>query len=246
LNGVEQLLYQKIEFLTGLSEEESKQIAYELDPILLPKSMSVDDKQELQALESYHNATKYLLRKEQFGFLPQIIAFGGVNYSGFLKTDVHTNPNYLQGVIPQLDFRVSELSLSPNWMVGIGLKWDLFSMNKIYRIKQAKMAMEQIDNKAQEGKEKLNLLLQKKKVEEEVKMNQILIADQQQKVAENSLTSAESQYRNGMISVTDRLAAENDFIQMNQQRVKAIVDQRKAAMEAVKVTGNLVQKIEYK
>lgn len=243
LEGSKRLVTDKITYLTGMDPQEILAIEYQLQPLMLTSDSDISNKPELKALKMYQEATQSLERKAKLSFLPQIVAFGGVNYSGLFDWRANTNPNYLQGIVPQLDMKVNQLALSPNWMVGIGLKWEIFSMEKIHQIKKAKLVNEQLNYKYEDSQEKLKLLYEKSKVEYQVKVKQVDFALQQKVIAQNSLTSSESQYKNGMMSIIERLEAENDYLKANQEEVKSLIEERKSALEALHVIGNLQQKI---
>lgn len=68
---------------------------------------------------------------------------------------------------------------------------------------------------------------------------QLHIGEQKIKVAQNNLSSAIRQYEEGLISITDRLASENDYYRVSLELMQQILSQRRTAIETLKTTGNL-------
>lgn len=58
-------------------------------------------------------------------------------------------------------------------------------------------------------------------------------------MAQNNLSSAIRQYEEGLISITDRLASENDYYRVSLELMQQILSQRRTAIETLKTTGNL-------
>lgn len=246
LDESKNLLFQKISYLTGMSEPEIELIAYELQPILLPENLSVEERQELQALENYKNASDYVLKKEKGTFLPQAAAFAGISYSGLYNGKTDFDIPYLPSGMSQPQLNLNELSLSPSLMAGVALKWEIFGgMERKHKINQAKINIEQLENKLEDSRDKLNLLLLQKISGYRTFDKKMALADQREKVAENALTLAGKQYAQGLISINQRLEAENDFIKASQHKTEVLINQREAALEVGKAAGKLSEKIQY-
>lgn len=240
------LLLAKIQYLTDLSEAEIMAISYDLDPILLPASMTVDNKQELEALEAYKTAGTFMLKKEKGTFFPQAAAFAGVSYTGLFNGSSQFDIPYLPAGMNQPQLSLNELTIAPNWMAGIALKWEIFGgMERKHKVQQAELNVRQLENKLEDSREQLNLLLMQKLAAYRTSEKQMDLAQQKEVVAENSLTLAGKQYVQGLISINQRLEAENDYVKAAQSKTEALINQRQSAMEANKVTGKLSQKIQY-
>lgn len=240
------LLFQKISYLTGLSTDEIEEISYRLDPIHLADNLTVENKQELEALEHYQKASEHVLKKEKGTFLPQAAAFAGVSYSGIFNGTTDFNIPYLPSGLPQPRLNLNELSLSPSLMAGVVLKWEIFGgMERKHKIDQAKVNVEQLENKLADSRDKLNLLLLQKLATYRTFDKKIDLANQQERVAQNALTLAGKQYVQGLISINQRLEAENDFVKAAQNKTQILISQREAALEASKVTGKLSEKIQF-
>src|SRR5690554_3696825 len=93
LEESKELLFAKIQYLTGLSHVEIEAVSYELDPFLLANDLTVDNKQELEALAAYKKAGEYMLKKEKGSFLPQAAAFAGLSYTSLFngRSEEHTS-----------------------------------------------------------------------------------------------------------------------------------------------------------
>lgn len=242
LKGKRKLLYQKIQYLTDLSVQEIEGVQYQLEPyLLLDDSLNVENKQELKALESYKSALNYLLKKEKGSYFPTVGAFASLSHSSLF--DFESNASLGLGPLNKdINLKLNELTLSPNWMVGLALKWDIFSgFERKHKVEEAKINIAQMENTISDTKEKLGLLLQQQYSNYEVATEKIAIAAQLQKVSENNLKMAIKQYQEGMISISERLEAENERFKANLNKVSSLIDQRLAAIETVISTGEINQ-----
>lgn len=240
------LLFHLLHYLTGMTEEEILNVSYDLDPIVLPENLKVDQKQELLALEAYKRAGEYLLKKEKGSFLPQAAAFAGVSYTSLFDLSSGFNIPYLPSQLPQPELNLKELTIAPSWMAGVALTWEIFGgTERKHKVQGSRLRLSQLENKLEDSRDKLNLLLQEKEAAYSTRWKQIDLATQQELIAKNTLSLAEKQYSQGLISVSDRLEAENDFVKAGQKMTGALIDQRKAALEALAVTGNLFQQIQF-
>lgn len=240
------LLLNKIAYLTGMDYEETAEVLYELEPIILDADEDAANRPELEALGAYKKAAQFLLKKEKGSFLPQAAAFGSVSYTSLRNMNSEFDiPDY-PAALPAPSLKLNELTAAPNWMVGVVLKWELFGgMERRNKVRQAEINIEQLDNKLEDSRDKLNLQLLQKKAAYATAQKQIELAEQQVIVAGNSLNQAEKQYREGLITVTERLAAESDFVKAMQQKTEVLVNQRKAALEAAAAAGGLTQHVRY-
>src|SRR5690606_39815826 len=76
-----ELLYFKLQELTGMNIEELETISYQLQEINLEMDSAKQmNRKELQALEASQKAYEYVLKKEKGAKLPQVFAFGNVSY----------------------------------------------------------------------------------------------------------------------------------------------------------------------
>lgn len=240
------LLFQKLTYLTGMAESDLKKLTYDLDPIVLPEDLTIEDKQEIAALEAYKSAGEFMLQKEKGSFLPQVAAFAGLSFTGIFSGESSFHIPNLPPQISQPHVRLNQLSAAPSVIGGVILKWQLFGGNeRKHKVEEANLNLMQIENKLQDSRDKLNLLLRQKMSSYRLQWKQMDLAAQQVTVARNNLTLAEKQYAQGLFSINQRLEAENDFIKAGQKQTEARMNQRQAAIEALMVTGHLSDKIQY-
>lgn len=245
LEGSKDLLFQKIKYLTGLPKEKIVAITYTLEHFALTDDLLLN-RQELEALEHYKNAKKYLLKKEKGSYLPQALAFAGVSYTSVFNGDTQFQIPNLPNILPQPHLALNELTLAPNWMAGVLLKWEIFGGTaRKHAVQQASLEVEQMENKMDDSKEKLHLQLSQKLVSYQIQNKKIALANQQEQVAKNALDMAAKQYVQGLISINQRLEAENDYMKAAQGKVEILINQRRAAMEAQMASGKLSQNIFY-
>lgn len=236
LAGTKNLLYQKIRYLTNYDQTDIENVIYELQPyILLDKLQSIDNKKELKALESFKGAYEYLLKKEKGKYLPTVGAFAGLSYLNTFNTNISFPLPTLNN---NLNAPINQFTLFPNWIFGAALKWELFSgFERKHKIKEAEINIIQTQNKLDDTKQKLELQLTQKIAAYEVLLQRIILAEEQEKVAANNLNLATKQYREGLISISERLVAENDLLKARQNKVKIVIDQRFAAVDVIMASG---------
>lgn len=248
LEESKKVLFEKLSYLTGMPEEELAAISYELSPFVLQDNLNVDNKQELEALKAYKNAADYLIKKEKGTYLPGVVAFAGASYTSLF--DVNSNlkfPFPLPSQLPQPNLKLNQFTVAPNWMAGIALKWEIFGgFQRKHKVQEAEINKRQLENKLSDSRDKLNLLLKHKYSTYTTQWKQIDLANQQETIAKNNLVLAGKQYTQGLISISQRLEAENDYFKAGQRKTEVLINQRQAALEALMSTGKLSQQIQYK
>jgi outer membrane protein TolC len=187
-------------------------------------------------------ANEYLLKKEKGSFLPTLGAFGGVTHNSLFNANA-TTP-VITGINAALYLGLNEMTISPNWMFGAAMKWEVFSgFERQHKIHEAKINIEQVQNQIDDTKEKLQLLLENNLVNYSILNQKTEIATQQEKVANNNLNLAIKQYKEGLINISERLVAENDSFKASLNKITIIIDQRLAAIETLIATGELTKYI---
>ncbi len=238
MEGKRKVVFKKISYLTGYSNEEIKNVQYQLAPYLISQNLTTDNKQEIKALESFKSAYQYALKKEKGTYLPTLGAFGGVTYSSLFDANATTPPLPIFG--QPLNLGLNELTISQNWIIGAALKWEIFSgFERKHKVHEAKINIEQVQNQIDDTKEKLQLLLENNYANYTVLNQKTEIAEQQEKVARNNLTLAIKQYKEGLINISERLEAENDMYKASLNKVSTLIEQRLSAIETVIATGEL-------
>lgn len=243
IQGKRKLVYKKIQYLTGYSNAEIDNVTYDLTPYLIElKKLNTENKQEIKALRSFKLAYDYLLKKEKGTYLPTLGAFGGVTYSSLFDANA-TTPAII-GLNTPLYLGLNEMTLKQNWMIGAAMKWEIFSgFERIHKVHEAKINIEQVQNQIDDTKEKLELLLENNLVNYTVLNQKLEIAQQQEKIATNNLNLATKQYKEGLITVSERLEAENDLLKASVNKINTLIEQRLSAIETIMATGELTQRI---
>ena len=243
LDGKRELIYKKITYLTGYSASQTNLVTYELEPyLIINNQLNTENKQEIKALESFKTAYEFLLKKEKGTYLPTVGAFGGVTYSSLF--DARATTPVITGVNQALYLGLNELTISNNWMVGAAVKWEIFTgFERQHKIHEAKININQLQNQIDDTKEKLALLLENNWVNYTVLNKKLEIVYQQEKISKNNLNLASKQYTQGLISVSERLEAENDCFKSAVNKINTLIDQRLAAIETIIATGDLTKQL---
>lgn len=243
LDGKRELIYKKITYLTGYSASQTNLVTYELEPyLIINNQLNTENKQEIKALESFKTAYEFLLKKEKGTYLPTIGAFGGVSYSSLF--DARATTPVITGVNQALYLGLNELTISNNWMVGAAVKWEIFTgFERQHKIHEAKININQLQNQIDDTKEKLALLLENNWVNYTVLNKKLEIAYQQEKISKNNLNLASKQYTQGLISVSERLVAENECFKSAVNKINTLIEQRLAAIETIIATGDLTKQL---
>ncbi|MFV0179705.1 TolC family protein [Empedobacter falsenii] len=242
VNGSRQLLYKKLETLTHLSTEDLQQIEYELTPIhIISAEYTLENKKELKALEHSIKAYEFLYKKEKGSHLPQVFAFANTNYTSIFGSRFKLKDVDLLG---DVNLKMNQFTLFPNILIGIGAKWELLDGGQHKnRLVQAKTDILINENKLKDSQEKLNLLLSKNKIDYETSSEKLKVNHQQNTIATNNLEIASRRFQEGLIDVTERLAAENDYYKANLGYYAQIIDQRSKTYELLQTSGELFNQI---
>jgi len=243
LDGKRKLVYKKISYLTGYNQTEIEQVNYTLAPyIITDQNLNTENKQEIKALESFKSAYEFLLKKEKGTYLPTLGAFGGVTYTSLF--DAQATTQVIPVINQALQLGLNDLTISNNWIIGAGMKWELFAgFERKHKIHESKINIQQVQNQIDDTKEKLGLLLENNYVNYTVLNQKIDITALQEKVASNNLKLAVKQYKEGLITISERLEAENDSFKSTVNKVNTIIEQRLAAIETIIATGELSKKL---
>ncbi len=239
VDGGRRLLYQHLQQMTHLPLEQLQQITYQLTMIdVLADGLDSSQRKELKALDASSNAYEFLYKKVKGSALPQVFAFGTVGYTNLFKTKFKIDD---MGDFGDVNLKGNQLALYPGLIVGIGAKWDIFKGNEHkHQLAEARFDLEMNQNKREDTEEKLALLLEKNKVNFETALKKIKVAEQQVQIASNTMRLATKQYQEGLINVTERLEAENDYYKSSLGYYSQIVEQRKAALELLHASGTLL------
>ncbi|MFV0230247.1 TolC family protein [Empedobacter falsenii] len=242
VNGSRKLLYKKLETLTHLSIEDLQQIEYELTPIhIISAEYTLENKKELKALEHSIKAYEFLYKKEKGSHLPQVFAFANTNYTSIFGSRFNLKDF---GLLGDVNLKMNQFTLFPNILIGIGAKWELLDGGQHKnRLAQAKTDILINENKLKDSQEKLHLLLSKNKIDYETSTEKLKVNNQQNTIATNNLEIASRRFQEGLIDVTERLAAENDYYKANLGYYAQIIDQRSKTYDLLQTSGELFNQI---
>lgn len=236
-----ELLYYKLEEITGMTVEALKDISYPLERILVGEEGTVMHRKELQALEASQKAYEYVLKKEKGAMLPLLFAFGNVSY--FSTFGTHSKINDVP-VIGDVKLGSNSFQMAPLLAVGVGAKWSIFE-GKTHKasIEKAKIDLQINANKLQDTQDKLSLLQRKTTSDYNLALKKIGVNEQQMAIAKNNLNLASRRFEEGLQDVTGRLEAENEYYKQSLNYFNQVLNQRSAASEVLKANGNLYQTI---
>lgn len=243
--GRRTLLFSKLSMLTGHSAEELEDHTKTMDlkPWLflsldsLKKAATVSARPELQALSAGIEAVDYQLKMVKAKALPQLVAIGSVGYTNVHNAKIAT-PYHLPVSGQEVTLKANKLEAFPSYLVGVGMKWTIFSGTKrAHEYKKLSLEKNIAENKRKEVNEKLELLLQKSLTELHTAQKQMQWKEKEKEVAEDALQTAVKSYQEGLISISERLEAEDSLQQSEMEFVQAIFEQRKAAMSYLNAQG---------
>lgn len=245
--GKKKVLLDQIEFLTGLKASQSQNTNHIFEEVALLglEEIKVSDKKELEALDLLIEAQTLNVEREKNSILPQAALFGGLQYAQIFDTKLKLKDLPLTG--NDLTSKIVKTEIWPNWIIGVGLKWNIFEgMQRSHRVEEAKLTKDLLSEKHSDAEKKFNLLLAKQKSDLNTQNGILAIAKQRKKVAEQNLNRAIKQYQNGLLSINDRLASENDYYSAALGLAQETAKQRKLSMEVLATSGQLNKSLEIK
>jgi len=243
--GTRNVLIEQLSYLTGFTSEEIRNIEhhFEVIPILNTNTLHLENKKELEALDLFIEAQNLNVERERNGILPQVAAFGGLQYARLFDSKATLNSMPISG--NNLTGNLGKLEIWPNWIVGIGVKWEIFEgMQRKHRIDEAKLDMTLLEDKRKDSEEKLNLLLTKQKNDWQTQSEILGIARQRLHIATQNLERAEKQYKQGLLSINDRLSSENDYFAAALSLSQETAKQRELSIDLLITAGSFTQSIE--
>lgn len=230
------LLHQKLAQLTGKPATSFETINPDLNTLLYADTSSdISNRAELRALTSGVEAQKYMLKSEKSHYLPKVQALASARYDNIFQADANMN-----GPIP-MDMKIDHIGLGPTFMVGVGFKWELFDRSGgTAKVRQATLEVKKAENAREEARELLELNQTKVTTNYLAAISQVAYKEKQRKAARMALDLAQKSYNEGIINITERLAAETEMQNAELEYLQAVFAQRQAALECYKANGNLV------
>ncbi len=230
------LLYEKLSQLTGKPSATFDVYNPELNLLIYSDtSTDITNRAEFRALTASVEAQKFMLKSEKSHYLPKVQALATVRYDNIFSANAN-----LTAPIP-MGMSINNLGLGPTYMVGVGFKWELFDRSSgSTKVQQAKLEVMKADNAREEAHELLRLNQTKAKMTYESSVAQVVFKEKQRQAARMALQLAQKSYDEGMINITERLAAETEMQNADLEFFQAVFAQRQAALDCYKATGSLV------
>lgn len=246
--GKKELLFSKLSMLTGYSVEDLENQTKNLNVLnpwkfvyvdLIDEKSTVNTRPEMQALSSGIRAVDYQIKMQKAKVLPQVVALGSLGYTNMHNSEIST-PYHLPISGNEVNFKANKIEAFPNYIIGVGIKWQLFSgTQRPHELKKLRLEKAIAENHKNDISEKLNLLLQKSRTEFKLAEKLMQLKEKEKAITEDALNTAIKSYQEGLISVTERIEAENSLQQSQMEYVQAVFEQRKAALSFLKAQGTL-------
>jgi len=239
LYGNLNLLYLKLSMLTDVDIPTLEKYSFDLKPWTLQNSNTTfSDRPELKALDATINAYNYKLKMNRNMFLPKIQAQASLSYSNLFNANLQTPLGIPGGGTVNLE--LNKLELAPAYFLGVGMQWDLFNgLKHSNGTQKAQIEKSIAEEEKSDVEEKLELFAKKTQVDFEVKNQQLLFKEQEMEVAKNSLNQAIKGYREGLISISDRLQTETEYQNAALNYYNFVAQQRMVALDLLISTGSL-------
>jgi outer membrane protein TolC len=220
LNAQRKLVLALLNQLTGRSEQDLKQLMPALNYWEAGGWMlDAGNRPEMEALKEAQWAAEFKKKSMYSAYLPQVKLYG------------------------RRELYEKDLSLlDPEWLVGVGLKWNVFDGLKRSRdLQNAQIEVENRELMKDLIGEQLQLNLTKSYLEMDKANQKIRVAEQQVETALRAYNISQKQYEVGLISQKDYLEAENDLQQAELSLSKALFTQNMAVTDYLIAGGKLFE-----
>jgi outer membrane protein TolC len=132
------------------------------------------------------------------------------------------------------------MTRAANWLVSIGLKWNLFNGNgDKARIEETKLGVRQREAEQQRADSAIRLQVRRAYADLRAAEQRIEVAKASVAEAEESLRITQNRYETGLNNVTDLLRTETALLGVRTRYLMAIHDQRIAAAMLELAAGTL-------
>ena len=204
----------------GLADENINQAsAQELDPAY-NKAQAIDNRFEIRELENLSKISHSQVNIARSRFLPNIVA--SANY-------LTTNPNTFNGF---------ENKFKGMFSAGVALTIPIFHFgDRIHTLRAAQSEERIVRHRIDEAKELINLQVTQANFKVREANKKLEAALSNISAAEENLRLAELSYKEGIISVTDLLAAQTAWISANSDKIDAGIDARLCELYLRKAVG---------
>lgn len=238
--GKRQLILAQLHMLTEIEVERLALLDVNLQSYeSINVSNDISNRAELKALDAAINANQYNVKAATSWWKPKVMASTSVGYYGLLYGHISSrDPMMLSG--KKLSTGLDNINLLPVFNVGVGFKWDLFDGREgIHEVQKAKIELQIAENEKKEAVEKLELNLLKNQTDYNMSNDLVAVKKKQSEIAQNGMKQATQEYKEGLIKTSQLLEAETDLQNSSLEYVQAVFNQRRAAVELLKATGNL-------
>jgi len=246
--GKRELLFSKLSMLTGRSVNELENQTNDINELnpwtfvsskISSDTSTVNVRPEMRALNAGIKAVDYQIKMQKAKALPQVIAMGSVGYTNLHNAQIST-PYHIPVSGQDITLKTNKIEAFPNYIVGVGVKWNVFSgTQRTHELKKLSIEKTIAENNKKDINEKLDLLLQKSRTEFRLAEKQMQLKEKEKTVSEDALNTAVKSYQEGLISITERIEAENSLQQSQMEYVQAVFEQRKAALSYLNAQGIL-------
>lgn len=239
--GKRALVLKQLYLLTNIEPARLEMIDNVLQPLLVNAAgATIENRAEIKALNASILANKYKMLSEKKWFVPKVQAATSLSYIGLSGGHLNSSKPILPVGNKKLSADMPNLNIFPMFNIGIGFKWDIFDGNAGKRaVQKAGLDVQKSENSKKDALEKLELNLANTQTNYNIANAQIIVKIKQKDIAQNALTQATKEYRTGLIKSTQLIDAENDFQNAAMEYVQSIFNQRRAAVELLKATGDL-------
>lgn len=139
-----------------------------------------------------------------------------------------------------MEMNINNIGLGPTLMAGVGFKWELFNPSGgSPKVHQATLEVKKAENAREEARELLELNQIRSNTMYQASISQVAYKDKQRLAALKALELAQKSYTEGLINITERLAAETEMQNVELEYLQAVFAQRQSALECYKAVGEL-------
>jgi len=230
------LLYQKLSQLTGKPVSDFENMKPELELLIFDNTGSdITNREEFRALTAGAEAQKYLLKSEKSHYLPKVQALASVRSDNIFSANADFN-----APLP-MNMTIGNIGLGPTYMIGAGFKWEIFDRSAgSAKVRQATLELRKAENAREEAHELLELNQIKTSTNYQASTDQVRYKNKQCVAALMALDLAQKSYKEGMITITERLATETEMLNAELEYLQSVFTQRQSVLECYKATGDLI------
>lgn len=223
-----QQLVNLLKFYTGIPQSEPLRIAVSVSEVMMPSAGSFDEKRrtDVMLLEKQRELNSLQDKNIKAGFIPTVNAYGTANLTYYGKGGEY-----------------STFQQVPGYWAGLQLNWSVFDGYA----RKAKRRQNEIDND--------KLAVQLKQVSQSIQMEEanarnkfsveqrnIDAKKEQVALADRVYKQIQLQFKEGVVSLTDVIQAENSLLDAQSNYLTSLVQILKAELEWKKATGSLIAK----